>query len=174
MTERTAAQDLLFDQFGRIHELVASTVDGCDAHTFTFRPDAEANTVAWLLWHLIRIQDDHVAGLAGVDQAWTADGWYERWGLPFDPAAHGYGHSADDVAKVRIDDPGLVTGYHEAVHALTERYLARCDDAELARVVDTNWDPPVTAGARLISVVGDALQHLGQAAYVKGLARRAG
>ena len=41
-------------------------------------------------------------------------------------------------------------------------------------MVDEHWDPPVTAGVRLVSVIGDALQHLGQAAYVKGLPPSAG
>jgi hypothetical protein len=173
MSDRTAAQEVLFDSFGRIHEAIPGVLDGCDLDTLHARPDPEANSIAWLLWHLIRIQDDHLAGLAGVEQVWTADGWHERWGLPFEPEAHGYGHSSDDVAKVRVDDPSLITGYHEAVHALTERYLSTCDDAELARVVDTNWDPPVTVAVRLVSVLGDGLQHLGQADYAKGLLHRA-
>ena len=40
---------------------------------------------------------------------------------------------------------------------------------ELARVVDTNWDPPVTASARLVSIIDDCAQHLGQAAYLRGI-----
>jgi hypothetical protein len=41
---------------------------------------------------------------------------------------------------------------------------------ELGRVVDTHWTPPVTASARLVSIVDDAAQHLGQAAYIRGIA----
>jgi hypothetical protein len=127
-----------------------------------------ANPVAWLVWHLTRIQDDHVAGVAGTEQAWTADGWYDRFGLPFDPADHGYGHTTEQVAAVRVSGE-LLAGYHAAVHANTDAYVRTLVDADLDRVVDTSWDPPVTAGVRLVSVVSDSLQHAGQAAYVKGL-----
>ena len=52
------------------------------------------------------------------------------------------------------------------------RYAQRLTDADLGRIVDERWDPPVTLGVRLISVISDGLQHAGQAAYVRGLAER--
>jgi hypothetical protein len=36
-------------------------------------------------------------------------------------------------------------------------------------VVDASWDPPVTLGVRLVSVISDDLQHAGQAAYLRGM-----
>ncbi len=161
------ASDILIDAFGRIHELYGDVVEGLDVERAHLQPGGEGNSIVWLLWHAARIEDDHIAGLAGTDQAWGE--WRERFGLPLDDWEHGYGHTVEQVASVRVDDLGLLTGYHEDVHARTESYLRGVDAAELDRVVDENWDPPVTAGVRLVSVVGDALQHLGQAAYVKGL-----
>ena len=128
-----------------------------------------ANTRGWLLWHLTRVQDDHVAGLAGVGQAWPD--WRERFGLPFSDWETGYGQSPEEVAAVRVSGE-LLAGYHADVHALTLDYLQSITADELARVVDTHWDPPVTTAVRLVSVLGDVLQHLGQAAYVRGLAER--
>ncbi|MCU1499973.1 MAG: hypothetical protein JWM47_3926 [Acidimicrobiales bacterium] len=171
MAETSPLQELLPDAFGRVRESVASTLDGITDRELTDRPDADANSVAWLVWHLSRIQDDHIAGLAGVEQVWTAEGWADRFGLPFDPSDTGYGHDAAQVAAVRAGaDP--LGGYHEAVHEATTRYIHTVDAAELARVVDESWDPPVTASVRLVSVLGDTLQHVGQAAYARGLAER--
>ena len=133
-----------------------------------YRPDPDANSIAWLLWHLTRVQDDHIADLAGTKQVWSERGWHRRFALPFDVAATGYGQSSDEVGHVRVGGE-LLDSYHEDVHEATLRYLSRIDAAELGRVVDDSWDPPVTAAARLVSVIGDALQHLGQAAYVRGL-----
>lgn len=164
-----AARAILVDHFDRIRELVVDLTDGLTVETATYRPDPEANTMAWLIWHLSRIQDDHVAGLAQVDQVWP--GWRERISVPFDDKDTGYGHDADDVDAVRVGGEALA-GYHAEVDALTRRYLDRLDADELARVVDTHWDPPVTVSVRLVSVIGDALQHLGQAAYVRGLVER--
>ena len=164
-----AARDLLIDAFTRVRELVVELTDGLTDETASFRPDAESNSISWLLWHLTRIQDDHVAALAGIEQAWAT--WRERFGLPFSDWATGYNQSSEEVAAVRATGD-LLAGYHGDVHALTMGYLEPITTDELARVVDTRWNPPVTASVRLVSVLGDTLQHLGQAAYVQGLAKR--
>ena len=162
---------LLTDHADRIQELYAGSLDGLGTEDAHRRPEGpggtRANPVVWLLWHTARVQDDHVAALAGVPQAWT--GWEERFALPLDTDDFGYGHTDAEVDLVRVEDLELLAGYHRDVHALTRDYLARVDEAELDRVVDEHWDPPVTAGVRLVSVVGDCLQHLGQVAYVRGL-----
>jgi len=170
VTDAAAARDLLIDSFTRIRDLVVELTDGMTEEDSTFRPAPDANTPGWLLWHLTRIQDDHVAALAGVQQAWPS--WRDRFGLPFSDWATGYGQSADEVAAVRASGE-LLAGYHADVHDLTLHYVEQIDTDELARVVDTSWDPPVTAAVRLVSVIGDVLQHLGQAAYVRGMVERA-
>ena len=163
--------DVLTDAFQRVRDAVHPAVNGLSVEELTFRPDAESNSIAWLVWHLTRIQDDHVAALAGVPQAWTSGGWADRFGLPFDVSDTGYGHDADAVAAV-VADAGSLLGYFEDVHAASVAYLATLQDADLDRVVDRTWDPPVTVGVRLVSVIGDDLQHVGQAAYLRGLLQR--
>ncbi|MFH9870744.1 DinB family protein [Streptomyces lydicus] len=168
----TTSTDLLVDAFGRIREAVEEAVDGLDPDEIASRPAEESNSVGWLVWHLTRIQDDHVAGVAGTEQVWTADGWYERFGLPFAADDTGYGHSPEEVAAVRDLSAELLTDYHEAVHDATVQYLAGVEDKDYKRVVDRAWSPPVTLGVRLVSVIADDLQHAGQAAYVRGLLGR--
>jgi hypothetical protein len=160
--------DLLIDAYGRIQEVVHDVVDGLDDKILSTRPDAAGNSIAWLIWHLTRIQDDHLADAGGYEQTYTADGWHERLGLPFDAADTGYGHSAEDVAAVKLSAEQLV-GYYDAVHARSVEYLKGLSDDELDRIVDKRWKPPVTLGVRLISVLSDDLQHAGQAAYARGL-----
>jgi hypothetical protein len=161
-------QDLLGDAFTRIRDDVHGVVAGLSGDQLSWRPDGHGNSIAWLVWHLTRIQDDHVAGVAGVEQVWTSEGWAERFGLPFAVGSTGYGHSSDDVSAVNADADGLL-GYHDAVHAYTARYLSELDGGDLDHVVDDRWDPPVTLAVRLVSVVGDDFQHVGQAGYVRGL-----
>lgn len=57
--------DLLRDAFGRLPEVVHDAVDGLPDDDLTVRLDADANSVAWLVWHLARVQDDHVAAAFG-------------------------------------------------------------------------------------------------------------
>jgi hypothetical protein len=169
------ARALLTDGFERIRDGVPEVVGGLSVEQLLWRPDADANHVAWLLWHLSRQQDDQVAALADDEPVWRSDGWSERFGLPYPPSAHGWGMSSADVGRFSVADPSLFAGYQEAVHERTVSYLASLDAAAYARVVDERWDPPVTVGVRIISVLDDAAKHLGQAEYVKGLiARRRG
>jgi Protein of unknown function (DUF664) len=164
--------ELLTEAFGRIREIVHSGLEDASIEVLTFRADPEANTIAWLVWHLARGQDDHIADLLGGEQVWTAGGWFDRLDLPFDPMATGYGQSSADVAAMRAD-AGLLAGYYDAVHTRTIDYLRTLTDADFAKIVDTSWDPPVTLAVRLVSILSDNLQHAGQASYVRGLAERA-
>jgi hypothetical protein len=160
--------DVLLDAFERIRDAVHPAVNGLRADELAFRPDAESNSIAWLVWHLTRIQDDHVAGLDGRPQVWTANGWAERFALPLEPADTGYGHDAEAVGKVRADVTSLL-GYYEDTHQKTLDFVGSLAESDLTRVVDERWDPPVTMSVRLVSVIVDDLQHVGQAAYVRGL-----
>jgi uncharacterized damage-inducible protein DinB len=160
--------DLLLDAHSRIQEVLHDVVEELDDKTLATRPGDQANSIAWLVWHLTRVQDDHLADAAGHEQVYTADGWHERLGLPLDAADTGYAHSSDQVALVKLSATQLL-GYYDAVHARTAQFLETVTDDSLDRVVDTRWNPPVTLGVRLISVIDDCTQHAGQAAYVKGL-----
>jgi uncharacterized damage-inducible protein DinB len=161
--------DLLVDLFERVREVVHEVVDGLSAEALSARPDPDANSIAWLVWHLTRIQDDHIAGVADVDEVWQAQGWMDRFALPFDAAANGYGQTADEVGLVRPASAELLTGYYDAVHQQTITFVGGLEPADLDRVVDEHWDPPVTLAVRLVSVLSDNLQHAGQAAFVRGL-----
>ncbi|WP_405492317.1 DUF664 domain-containing protein [Nocardia sp. NBC_00511] len=163
---------LLQDAFSRIQHNVRGAVEGLSDTDLGFRPDPGGNSIAWLIWHLTRVQDDHVAEVAGAEQAWTSAGWAKRFGLPFAESATGYGHTAAEVAALDGIPGELLLGYYEAVHDRTLAYVATLTDADLPRVVDTRWDPPVTLGVRLISVIDDDIQHAGQAAYLRGMLQR--
>ena len=164
----TGSVAVLLDAFDRIHDVVHRAVDGLTVEQLAHRPDGRGNSIAWLVWHLTRVQDDHVAEVAGTEQVWTAKGFAADFGLPFDAAATGYGHGDAEVAAVRAGGEQL-TAYFDAVHEATRRYVETLTDDDLPRIVDERWDPPVTLGVRLVSVVSDDLQHAGQAAYVRGL-----
>ena len=167
------SRDVLLDGYGRIPGVVHAAVEGLDEDRLADRLDGATNSVAWLVWHLTRVQDDHVADVAGHEQLWTAAGWAERFALPLDDADTGYGHTGEQVAAVRAP-AALLLGYLDAVCARTTEYLRTLGDDDLDRVVDTSWDPPVTLGVRLVSVLDDDLEHAGQAALLRGLLLRRG
>jgi len=167
------SSEVLIEAFSRIRAVVHSAIEDASIDVLTYRADPEANTIGWLVWHLTRVQDDHIADLVGEEQLWNADGWVDRFDLPFGQGATGYGQSAEDVEGVRADAE-LLGLYYDAVHARTIGYLGTLGDVDLVRIVDSSWDPPVTLAVRLVSILSDDLQHAGQASYVRGLAKRAG
>ncbi|MEU6540350.1 DinB family protein [Streptomyces sp. NPDC047000] len=166
------AQEILIDGFGRVREEVHATVGGLAPDVLNTGPGPGANSIAWLVWHLTRVQDDHVADAFGLDQVWLTQGWEKNFGLALPSHDTGYGHGPAQVEKVRVGSADLLTGYYDAVHEQTLQALGGLAAEDLERVVDERWDPPVTLGVRLVSVLSDDLQHIGQAAYVKGLAGR--
>lgn len=163
--------DVLAEGFGRIREVVHEAVDGLSAQELSRQAAKGTNTVGWLVWHLTRVQDDHVSEVAGHEQAWTGDGWADRFDLPLESADTGYGHTEEQMASVRVASTADLLGYYDAVHERTLAFVATLGDDDLDRVVDKGWNPPVTLGARLISVLADDLQHAGQAAFVRGVLR---
>jgi len=160
---------LLLELYGRIPPLAAGAVDGLAEEDLCRAPEAGANTVGWLVWHLARVQDHHVAELLGTDQVWVGGDWARRIGLEPDPANTGYGHTAEEVASVRPENSEVLLDYLEEVQGRTTAMLEGLAPDDLDRVVDQRWDPPVTLGIRLVSIADDSLQHAGQAAYVRGL-----
>ena len=167
------AKDILIDGYSRIQEEVHAAVDGLTPGVLNARPAADANSISWLVWHLTRVQDDHVADASGLDQVWLSQGWEKRFGLDLPRKATGYGHSPEQVAKVQVDSGDLLTGYYDAVHEQSVEFLRGLAAKDFERVVDERWDPPVTLGVRLVSVLSDDLQHVGQAAYLRGLLQSA-
>jgi hypothetical protein len=160
---------VLLDIYGRVPHLAEEAVAGLDASQLIERPAPGANTIGWLVWHLARVQDQQFAELLGSGQLWETGDWAGRFGLSPDPADNGYGHSTDQVGAVRPEGPAALLDYLGAVHERTCSYLAGLGPDDLDRVIDENWDPPVTLGVRLVSVADDCLQHAGQAAYIRGL-----
>ena len=163
------SKNLLIEAFDRLPDLVRSAVGGLSAEQLRTPPAEGANTVAWLVWHLTRIQDGYLAELTGQDQIYVGGDRADQFGLEPDPEDNGYGHTAAQVQAVRPGSATVLVDYYQAVHERTRSYLAGLTDGDLDRVVDEAWDPPVTLGVRLVSILNDDTQHVGQAAYVRGL-----
>jgi hypothetical protein len=168
-SDLAAVRELLRDSFTRLIEHVEDLTDELTNELAFFRPTASANSIAWLIWHSARQQDAQLCDIAGIEEVWTRDGWVDRFGLDLPRDDTGYGHGPEEVDKVRVP-ADLLAGYYHAVHKVTLEYIASVTAEELSRVVDRRWNPPVTASVRLVSIIDDGAQHLGQAAYVRGIA----
>ncbi|HZR98462.1 MAG TPA: DinB family protein [Chloroflexota bacterium] len=164
------SKDVIVDALGRIRGLLGMSLDGLTAEQLAYRPSEQANSIAWLAWHLTRVQDDHLSALAGREQAWVAEGWHSRFGKPADPQDTGQGYTPEQVAAIRPDGPQILLDYHEAVHQRSVAYVQTLTPPDLDRVLnEPQYTPLPTVGVRLVSVCSDNLQHAGQIAYLRGL-----
>lgn len=95
--------ELLMDSFARIRETVEAALEGLDGDALAERPKGSGNSIAWLIWHLSRVEDAQVSAAAGLDQVWTSQGFVTRFGLPLPERDTGYGHSSEEVGSVQAE-----------------------------------------------------------------------
>lgn len=164
------ANELLIDAVTRVKEVTSNAVEGLSAAELEWRPGKDANSIAWLAWHLTRAEDSQIASLADEEQIWTAGKWQDKFGLPFDASVTGYSHTSDEVAAVKVA-PELLLGYQAATCERAVKFLNQLTEKDYEKVIDTSYSPPVTVKVRLVSIIGDITQHAGQAAYVRGLVK---
>lgn len=163
--------EIFADAFERIKQSVHKTLDNASDEDVKYMPSDSSNSIAWLVWHLSRVQDHHISELSGHEQVWLS-GWVDKFDLPFDKSATGYGQVPKEVAAVKSSSK-MLTSYYDSVHAATLDWLKTLSGQDYPKIVDRNWKPPVTLAARLVSVIADDLQHAGQAAYLLGLINKA-
>lgn len=129
-------------------------------------PAGHPNSIAWLLWHSGREVDVQLSDLTGAVQQW------ERFRATFALGdigdTVGLGHSPEEAEQITATDAQLLIDYLEATLTALRTYVTGLSEADLGEVIDDNWTPPVTRGARLVSIVDDAAVHVGQAAYAAG------
>ena len=165
------AKDWVLPALARTHEMVHRTVEGLTPRQLAYRPGPEANSVAWIVWHLTRGLDRRASSMDGGEQTWIADGWHERFGLPADASDFGIGHTSEQVDAVRPGDGALLAGYYDAVYERMGRFVEGVQGEDLARPVATpaapNAETPL--GQELVNAIVGNLMHAAQAAYVRGL-----
>lgn len=156
----------VFAEFARRPIEAAKGLPALKAQQLNAHPADHPNSVAWLLWHAGREVDVQLAHLSGQEQRW--DAYRDRFDLGELGDSVGYGHSAEQAAHITVDDHQLLIDYLEATLDALIDYLSGLSDADFDEVIDRHWDPPVTRGVRLTSIIDDAAQHVGQAAYAAG------
>ncbi len=168
-------KELILDGYGRVLEVLEEALAGLTRDDLNWQPHPGCNSMGWLVWHLTRVQDDHIADLMGEEELWISDGWHARFNRAPDSSDIGFGHGPEEVTAFKSPDVETLLGYHRAVLARTKGYVTDLSGADLDRELNEPWFQPLpTVGVRLVSVMNDSTQHAGQAAYVHGLLKGKG
>jgi hypothetical protein len=163
---------MIVDMFDKVSMVVGQTLEGLSPEDVNEQPKSDCNSIGWLVWHLLRVQDLTVSTLSGEEQVWITGGWHAKFDRPSDPRDFGLGHTPEDLAAFKTPDIETLLGYEKAVVDRTKRYLNNLPESELDRKLDHPVFP--TVGAHIMSAITDNLQHAGQAGYVRGLLKGRG
>ena len=162
--------ELVLDQ---VQEDLQLSLDGMTQRELMFRPVPEANSMAWIAWHIARAQDVRSSHLTNREQLWISDGWHARFGLSPDPRGNGRGHTDKQVAAVRPPDVETLRAYCRAAHERARVYVRSLPSDAADQVVDSPENgSSTTVGTILLRMVYGGLAHVGQLAYVRGLVER--
>lgn len=163
-------RDLITDGLERGHGIIRRVLEGATPELMAYQPSEGSNPVGWLAWHVMRVQDHHIAGLAGRGQAWLEEGWHERFGMAGESEDYGTGHTPEQMRAVGAPEARLLLEYDDAVWSRTADYLATLTPEALDRELDEpRYHPLPTVGVRLVSLINHSSHHAGQIDYVRGL-----
>lgn len=162
MNANEVIADLVQRPIDAAHHLPALTAQQLNAH-----PADHPNSIAWLLWHSGREVDVQLAHLSGKAPVWES--FKAHFNLGELGESIGYGHTADQARQIQVSSQKLLVDYLEASLNALGDYASTLSETDLDEVIDNSWEAPVTRGVRLVSIIDDASQHLGQAAYAAGI-----
>jgi len=147
-------------------------IEGLTSAEIRWQPTLHTNHIAWLVWHMARVEDVWVSRLRRRPAVWQADGWADRFHM--DPTSSGAGQTMEDVRAMPEIPLADLMAYFDAVRAVTRDYLDQATDADLSQEY-----PHPRLGLRTgIWIVGHLLveesQHVGQVALLRGMMRGMG
>ena len=158
------------DLVHRTERDVLAVLDGLDHALLDRAVRPGTNSIGWLLWHLTRSHDRNVSELQNRQQLWLSDGWHERFGKAADPDETGYRHAPAQAASFRSPAANVIAGYHRAVVEMIDDYLQQAPDEDPNRIVTSpTLGDSATVHLRLVGVLVEGLQHVGQAALLRGM-----
>jgi uncharacterized damage-inducible protein DinB len=171
-----AWRHLIEDIFVLIAQELERVLVGLTIDNLNQQPRPDCNSIGWLAWHLTRSQDRMIEDLTGEEQTWSKDKWYLKFHRPPDATETGLHHSVEDIESFNSPDGATLLAYHHAVLEQTRRYVSQqLSESELDRpFTSPTFAHRRTPGERIMGVINDNLQHVGQAAYVRGLLKGKG
>ncbi|MDA0769103.1 MAG: DinB family protein [Chloroflexi bacterium] len=169
-------EETLEDYYGRVNV----AIEPLTSLEMAWRPSPEANSIAFIYWHVARVEDGWTNSFGkGESAVWQRDRWHERLGLA--EKGSGFGLSVEELAAFPDLPKDLLQEYFTSVRQETLAFLRGLGESDFDYV--PNRTPfPETAGtvsrfrsfsmARMYrQLIGEEDQHLGQISYVRGLQR---
>ena len=144
-------------------------IEGLTPAEIRWQPTPHTNHIAWLVWHMARVEDVWVSRLRGRPAVWQADGWAERFHM--DPMSSGAGQTLEEVRAMPEIPLTDLMAYFDAVRAVTRHYLEQGTEADLSQVYPHPRLGPRPGTWILGHILVEESQHVGQVALLRGMMR---
>ncbi len=157
-------------------------LDGLTPEELAWRPGPEANSIAFIVWHVARAEDRWFQRFAREStEVWIREDWSHKTGIPEEDTGHGY--TAEQVARFPMVKGEDLRQYFEAVRKETLSFLRglASKDFDITPQREPAPDRPralsskpfegCTIGRMFRQIVAEFNQHLGQIQYLRGLQR---
>ncbi|MBK6317153.1 MAG: DinB family protein [Dehalococcoidia bacterium] len=152
-----------------IHRGFKGAPDGLTDAQLHFVPDGQSHSIAWCMWHGVRIEDLFFQQLfQGKPAEWDTGGWAAKTGLP--EKGFGTGQSNDDARGIHIASLDAFRSYQEKVAELSTAFLDSISEADLASRQVQMRDKTETLGESInLHLVIHLNGHRGEVNLLRGM-----
>jgi uncharacterized damage-inducible protein DinB len=164
------ALDFIRDSLRQQHDAWDKALADLTAEQIHFRPNAQGNHIAFIVWHYVRTEDNIVQFVLQNRKptVWMEGGFDQKFGLP--RTAQGTGMPATEAAALRLPALEQWLDYQRRVWQATESWLTSLTDSDLQRLVNFKPFGEVTVMTALrIPIVNHGFMHLGQVQHLRQL-----
>ena len=159
--------EFITDALDKENGFLIEALEGLGPDELGWQPAPDANSIGWILWHMVRVEDMWIQFFAQFQtELWETEGWHEKFGLP--TRDNGFGHTPDQVNNFPSLDLGEFLRYRAAVRQATLAYLDTLTPEDMERV-PRERRPEMSLGAMFRQIIGEMYQHVGHIAYLRGL-----
>jgi len=163
------AVDLIKMSLEENRDYIARAIKDLSPDELAWRPKPHSNNIAFLLWHLARVEDLWINRLIlGGKSMYETDGWYKKFKTPAQDS--GFGYDQAKLAAWPVPTPELLQSYTAAVREKTLAFLKTTDEKKLDEPKDFILNK-ATVGWALSHLISEIGEHSGQIGYLRGVMR---
>ncbi len=162
------AKELILRSLEQSQRFLTRALDGLTQEEVAWSPNAECNSIAFILWHMTRVEDLFVNRVIQREkELYEAEGWQEKLGTP----VKAYGYTLEELKAWPVPKLEVLRAYANSVREKTLSFLQSVTPEKLSEEVIRPNRPPDSVGASLGHMSTEIALHVGQIAYLRGVQR---
>jgi len=165
-------KEFILDSLDIMQKELDQAMDGLTQDEVEWRPNFEANSIGFILWHMLLGEDYFVQAMfRQKPDLWASEKWYSKLNMPEEPLPMGgYDATAEQIAAFPVPELKYLLEYGKAVRAQTLTFFQNMDDEKLGEEHETPFGN-ASIGHLMAMSLCEIAQHIGHIAFLRGLQR---